>query len=384
MIYSSPELWVGAVSPSVVDAGARIARTHAFNFVIMASRRQVESKSLGGGYSHNWSTREWVDRVQTRARCAVRLARDHGGPWLGFRVATNLATAVDEAKESIKDDIRCGLAAVHIDVGEVARRADLRVARLVMEDLLRYTVLTAADERRAVEIEVSFQCHSADRCAPSVVERDLDWITTTCSQSQLPMPRYLVLQTGSFVSANRNSWSEEPEPEGYAAIAESIALIRSCGMLPKEHNADFLSVDSLRLRHKLGIGAINIAPQLAVAETDFLVGLCNEYGLSQLLDELASGVEQSQRWRKWFPPDATPTSLEKVRAAAHYSFSTQWFREWERQLAVALHQSRAALHERRVVWIESHLQGLLMALGHAAFADAPSRAKTKTTHGQHQ
>ena len=98
-------LGIGPMSKNCVDVVIDLVNTHNIPIMLIASRRQIESKSLGHGYVNNWSTEEFSKYVNENDRNNnVILCRDHGGPYqnenenkqnLSFNEITN------KAKESL-------------------------------------------------------------------------------------------------------------------------------------------------------------------------------------------------------------------------------------------------------------------------------------------
>ena len=56
-----------------------------FPSMLIASRRQIETKNLNHGYVNNWSTEKFSSYVQKKNNNII-LCRDHGGPYQGLSV----------------------------------------------------------------------------------------------------------------------------------------------------------------------------------------------------------------------------------------------------------------------------------------------------------
>ena len=75
-------LGIGPMSLNCVDAVCEIANEYLIPLMLIASRRQVDSKKMGGGYVNNWNTEEFSKYVKLKDKNdMVILSRDHGGPW---------------------------------------------------------------------------------------------------------------------------------------------------------------------------------------------------------------------------------------------------------------------------------------------------------------
>jgi hypothetical protein len=103
----------------------------------------------------------------------------------------------------------------------------------------------------------------------------------------------------------------------------------------KEHNGDYLSDGSMSLRRALGIGGVNIAPEMGVFESKTMVTLCVSLGLQAELDEMLELFYESKRWVKWVNPESDCTRLHRAVIAGHYTFSTSEFRRVKERIAAA-------------------------------------------------
>ena len=97
-------------------------------------------------------------------------------------------------------------------------------------------------------------------------------------------------------------------------------MANSNGVKMKEHNADYLTADEIRLRSAVGVHALNIAPQLGVVQTKLLRRLVEQHPDAQgQWADFATEVVASGRWRKW--TDSNDRD-HQVNVAGHYCFSS--------------------------------------------------------------
>lgn len=74
-------LGVGSMSVNCVDAAIELANDHEVPLLLIASRRQIDSKTFGG-YVNNWTSDAFASHVIDKDKKGkILLARDHGGPW---------------------------------------------------------------------------------------------------------------------------------------------------------------------------------------------------------------------------------------------------------------------------------------------------------------
>ena len=75
-------LGIGPMSKNCVDVTIELANDYNIPLMLIASRRQIEAKSLGRGYVNNWSTEEFAKYVRENDKnYNIILCRDHGGPY---------------------------------------------------------------------------------------------------------------------------------------------------------------------------------------------------------------------------------------------------------------------------------------------------------------
>ena len=75
-------LAVGPMSKNCVEATIEIANEKKVPIMMIASRRQIDSKEFGGGYVNSWDTKKFSNYVKKRDKNKfITLCRDHGGPW---------------------------------------------------------------------------------------------------------------------------------------------------------------------------------------------------------------------------------------------------------------------------------------------------------------
>ena len=77
-------LGVGPMSKNCVDAAIETSNQYNIPIFLIASRRQIECESLGGGYCNNWNTEQFSKYVSSKdKKKLIILSRDHGGPFQG-------------------------------------------------------------------------------------------------------------------------------------------------------------------------------------------------------------------------------------------------------------------------------------------------------------
>jgi tagatose-1,6-bisphosphate aldolase non-catalytic subunit AgaZ/GatZ len=323
------------MSLNTVDALIRMAYRHQRTLMIVASRGQVECADQGGGYVERWSTEVFTDYVRRRDPAnLMMICRDHGGPWQHpAETAANLdePRAMASSLASLLVDIEAGMDLLHLDTSrEGEREADFDSAMRRLLALYGECQEFAQKSGRRVAFEVGLERQGRDADDPRGFRRKLECIVDGLAEDALPLPTFVVAQTGTRVVASENRGALVDEP---AAVGVAVSkLAEACwehGLALKVHNADYLPKPALRALLANGADAINIAPEFGVIETREFLALLDRLGLAKQREDFLRLAHESGAWRKWFEDDGT--DLERSVVAGHYVFATDEFREIKQQ-----------------------------------------------------
>lgn len=335
-------LGVGPMSQNCVDATIELANQHEVPLMLIASRRQIESAEMGGGYVNDWSTETFADYVIRNDRKGkVLLARDHGGPWqnpIEVKERYSLRLAMDSAKKSYETDIRSGFQILHIDPS-VDINGQPSVPELLdrIYELYEYCWSTARSLNKDIIFEIGTEEQSGGTNSIQELEFVLNDVSRFCDKNHLPRPTFVVMQTGTKVLETRNVGSfDSPfriagELPAEIQVPNMLELCRKHQIYMKEHNADYLSDESLSWHPKLGIHAANIAPEFGVAETRTLIELLRKSGLDQLVERFLKLSYDSRKWEKWMAPATKASDFDRAVIAGHYVFSDEAFKDIKSQ-----------------------------------------------------
>jgi hypothetical protein len=319
------------MSLNTVDALVRIAYRHQRTLMIVASRGQVECADQGGGYVEHWSTEAFTNYVRRRDPAnLLRVCRDHGGPWQHPAETTaNLdeSQAMASSLASLRVDIEAGMDLLHLDTSrEGEREADFDSALRRLLVLYGECQEFAQADGRRVAFEVGLERQGRNADDPREFRGKLECIVDRLVRDALPLPTFVVAQTGTRVvaSENRGALVDEPALVG-VAINKLAETCWARGLALKVHNADYLSEPALRALIANGADAINVAPEFGVIETREFLALLDRLGLAQEREDFLQLAHESGAWRKWFDYDAS--DLECAVVAGHYVFATDEFRE---------------------------------------------------------
>ena len=116
-------LGIGPMSKTLIKASILLAKEKDFPLIFIASRNQVDSKELGGGYVCNWDQKAFSNAIKEIANEAgfdglYYLCRDHGGPWQRDKERKDHLSeeeAMKLGKQSYIADLENGFDLLHID-----------------------------------------------------------------------------------------------------------------------------------------------------------------------------------------------------------------------------------------------------------------------------
>ena len=339
-----PVLCLGPMSRNCVDAVVSYANHLRKPLPLVASRRQIECAEFNGGYVNGWDTRSFAQYVRERDKGGfVPICRDHAGPWQGSQEAHLPCTeAIARAKQSIAEDIHAGFDLIHLDPSAEQESTTSPVVDILF-DLYSFVFETARKLGRTVEIEIGAEQQSGMISDTHELVSLLKAVTRHCEKNGFQKPLFCVVQTGTLVREMRNvGFTEgrrnETYDQKYAVesmeknVRHLVDLAYINGVFVKEHNGDYLSDGSMMLRRALGVGGVNIAPELGVFETKILVHLCVELGLQAELDAMLQLFYESKKWVKWLRTDSQASDFDKAIMAGHYSFSSPAFIETKERI----------------------------------------------------
>lgn len=280
-------LGVGPMSKNIVDASIELSDKHNIPIMLIASRRQIESQIYGGGYVNNWTTNDFSKYVKRKQKKNnIFLARDHGGPWqnqMDIENKLSLKNAMKMAKKSFEDDILNNFSLIHIDTSvSLNNSVSFNQALNRLFELYEHCFIFANKNKKKILFEVGTEEQNGSTSSLEGLELTLNELKNFCTKNKFPMPTFVVVQSGTKVMELRNigsfEWPTRIKNELPIEIhlLKTLEICKKYQIYMKEHNADYLSTESLNWHPKIGIHAANIAPEFGVAETKALVDILTE------------------------------------------------------------------------------------------------------------
>ena len=331
-------LGVGPMSLNCVDMVIEIANEYSIPIMLIASRRQVDSERMQGGYVNNWTTENFAQYVKSKdKKNMVILSRDHGGPWqnnLEIENSFDLKKAMDSSKDSYLTDIKSGFQILHIDPSIDpfnSLNTDTIIERVF--ELYEFCVEHSQKNNKDIIYEIGTEEQSGSTNTPDELEYTIEKINNFCDKKKIIRPSFVVIQSGTKVAEMRNVGSFDSDLRVKNEIAAEIQvprMIEICNknnIWMKAHNTDYVSDEALQSHPKLGIHAVNIAPEFGVIETKSIVQVLTENNLTKLRDEFLKISYESKKWEKWMVKNSSASNYEKSIIAGHYVFSLQACKE---------------------------------------------------------
>ena len=329
-------LGVGPMSKNCVDASIDLANRYNLPIMMIASRRQIDSEALGGGYVNGWTTEQFSAYVKERdKRGRIILARDHGGPWQNEKEKSaklGLRQAMESAKDSFRVDIESGFDVIHIDPS-IDLFGDSTTEDILerIYELYEYCHIVSQKCGRKIYYEIGTEEQSGIVNTLDEIEYTFNEMFDFCKKNALPAPTFIVVQIGTKVMEMRNVGTfDSPyrvinELPTEIQVPKMISLCNKYNVYMKTHNTDYLSDEAISWHPKLGIHSSNVAPEFGIAETKAFIKILRENGLSKEYEEFVQISYDSGKWVKWMLPDSTATMEDKAVIGGHYQFSTPEF-----------------------------------------------------------
>ena len=327
-------LGIGPMSKNCVDVVIELVNSHKIPIMLIASRRQIESAELGGGYVNNWTTEEFSKYIEKNDKNQnIILCRDHGGPYQNEnenKENHSFDEVMDNAKKSFSVDIQSNFQIIHIDPTENLV-SDLTQDEMLnrIYDLYEFCYLTAEKFNKKIFVEISLGKEDGGISSVSEIEYGVKKIKEFCNKNKLPLPLFMVVKTGNHVLETKNIGILEDIVDGKGLEEGEIKkMIKFCNeeeIMIKEHNGDYLAEHALRYHPKIGIHGINVAPEFGVIETKAILTWLEQNNLYEMEKKFIDIAYNSKKWEKWMMPNSKTTKKDKAIIAGHYIFSSKEF-----------------------------------------------------------
>jgi hypothetical protein len=335
-------LGIGPMSKNCVDVVTDLANDYNIPIMLIASRRQIESKELGSGYVNNWSTEEFSKYViEKDKKKNIILCRDHGGPYQNENeIKQNLSfkDIMENTKKSFRTDIESGFKIIHIDPSHdlfLEISLDEMLNRIF--ELYEFCYNVSKKTQNKIFIEISIGKEDGGLSTISEIKYAIGKIEEFCQSKNIPLPLFFVIKTGNHVMETQNVGIFEDiinnkKSDVELKMKEIIEFCNQKKIMIKVHNGDYLSESALSLHPQMGFHAINIAPEFGIIETRSILSWLSKNNLQKFEEEFLDIAYKSEKWQKWVLTNSNLTKKEKAIIAGHYILSTNEFAAFKKKI----------------------------------------------------
>ncbi len=356
-INKSTLLGIGPMSKNIVDAAIEISNQRNIPLMLIASRRQVDSEEHGKGYVENWSTKEFSDYVSKKDKLRnIILCRDHGGPWQNdfeYKNKFNLKKAMLSAKISFENDIKNNFKIIHIDPSiDPNKKNSIQAILTRIFELYEFCYSTSKKFKKKIIFELGTEEQNSGLNTLEEIEYWINKIKVFCNTNKLPLPFFIVTQTGTKVMELKNIGSfdsdirEKNQLPIEIQVPKIVELAEKNNFFIKEHNADYLSDDALKWHPRLSIHAANVAPEFGTTETKTLINLFNKFKMKKQRDDFLEISYKSNKWKKWIIKNSNSSSYDKSIISGHYVFCHPKVIELKKDLDIKLNKYNLKLDKQ--------------------------------------
>ena len=331
-------LAIGPVTKNTIIASSNIAKKKKIPLMLIASRRQIETKKLNSGYVENLTTEKYSSLITDLGKERLILCRDHGGPYQGIdEKLFKKKTAMNRAKISLKADIDSNFKILHIDTS-IQPNNKILTEKTIIEDtveLIDFAFNYSKKKTKKIFFEIGTEEPSCFTGGSKQLNDLLIKIFQNLKKKKLPLPLFCVLQTGTRVKEFKNIG----DLNNLNLLKKSFKKIREISKICirnnvnlKQHNTDYLSSKVLKKMSTLGVSAANVAPEFGHVESLCLYNLLKENNLNQYSEKFLEISYNSNKWKKWLTTKSNLTDIEKALISGHYIFADKDFLNLKRKI----------------------------------------------------
>ncbi len=322
-------LCLGPMSLNSIHAIKNVYQNCILPLSLIASRNQIESTEFGGGYVNNWTTKTFQTDC-SNIMPNISIGRDHGGPYQGSYDQQNAISDSDALKyalKSLENDILNDFTYIHLDPSKYTK-GDITVDGMLnsLKEMYAHCCEFSIKNDKSIFFEIGGEGHGPEVDSVEELEYFLSNFQQFVSKNKLKKPTFCVAKLGSYVREDKNvgSFKELIRNNTTEKIESIVSIIHKYNLKVKMHNADYFSPEIYSSLPTLKIDAINLAPQLGVMESRFIVNELKQNSMKQELDQFYDIAYNSGMWKKW--TDQQKPDIEfSTLLAGHYIFSTKDF-----------------------------------------------------------
>lgn len=282
------------MSKLIVDC---VIETQNENFFFIPSRRQIDHD---GGYVNNWNTKSFTEYVKSR-NSNILICRDHAGPKQG-RID-------DDGLKSLNFDCKY-FDIIHIDPFKNIQS---------FQDGIKYT-LNLIEYCLSVNKNIKFEVGTEEsifKYDENDLNQMLDYLYKNL-KSNFSQIIFSVIQSGTKLKANQQIGKYDVDK-----LNKMLMIVKKYDLQSKEHNGDYIDIDTIKNKFELGLNSINIAPELGMIQTEEILSNLND----NEIEKYWQLCYNSTFWHKWVDSKFDPIEqkIDLIKICGHYIFSKYEF-----------------------------------------------------------
>lgn len=285
--------FIGPVTKNTIDTVIHFANKNDQEIVFIPSRRQIE---FDGGYVNNFTTVEFITYVKSKTN-KILFERDHSGPGQG---KTN-----DDGFRSLEIDCNY-FDIIHVDPWKKYPN---------YEDALEWTI-KMIEFCYNINNNIIYEIGTEEGIRPITTNELNNFvfdIKRKLKDEVFSKIKYLVIQCGTRLLEQNNIGVYDSDK-----LKEMLIVCDKHNLISKEHNGDWIDVDTIKSKKENGLKCLNIAPEFGEIESSVIIEFFNEEDLSSFHEI----CYKSNAWKKWVSNDFNPfENKEKlIKICGHYNF----------------------------------------------------------------
>jgi uncharacterized protein YlbG (UPF0298 family) len=287
--------FIGPMSKNIVDAIVEFCSNTGNTIGLIPSRRQVE---WDGGYVNNWTTEEFSSYVTT-----LPLQRDHGGPGQGNND--------DDGFESLAYDAK-HFQLIHIDPWKKYPEYTDGLEKTI--EMINFAYNINPNLIFEIGTEQSIRPFEAKELDQLVID-----LQVSLPKEVYEQIKYLVIQSGTSLKGTNQTGEYNSD-----RLKEMVKIAKRHDLISKEHNGDYIPVETIKEKFDLGLDCINIAPEFGLIET---LTYLSEIKDEKTFDKFWKICYDSKRWVKWVNPGFDPymNKEQLIKICGHYVLTNPEF-----------------------------------------------------------
>lgn len=265
------------------------------NTTFIPSRRQID---YSGGYVNNWNTQTFTEYVKSK-NPNIKIQRDHGGCGQGYEM--------DDGYVSLSYDCEY-FDSIHIDPWK--QYSDFSQGCKWTIDMINFCYQKNPTIEYEIATEENIRFFTIEELEELII-----YLKNNLSEKIFKQIKYLVIQSGTRLYEGKNIGKYDEDK-----LKKMLCLANKYDLIAKEHNGDWLSIDNIIKKNKLRLKLINIAPELAIIETNIIL----KYIMNDLesFEKVYNICFNSDLWKKWVGDnfDFINNKETIIKVSCHYHY----------------------------------------------------------------